>query len=122
MHRPLFRIVPLLAMAALTAACASSRPRPAAEPTSGIRCETGRPVLVVRNDSGREVEIVESRIGSGGRTVIALVPSGRHEVAIRNEFGYGYVAQFAQTDQVVAGATLAHRSREVTLERTCAAD
>lgn len=111
----------LFAAAALAAAgCASSRVQPAAESLSGVVCETGSPVLVVRNASGREVEIVESRIGSGGRAVVAIVGQGRHEVAIRNEWVYSYAAQPAGDDRVLAATSLTRtRDRSVTLERDC---
>jgi len=119
MYRALIQ-TSLLAAAAVAAGCASSGVQPAAEPTSGVVCENGSAVLVVRNASGREVEIVESRIGSGGRVVVAIVGQGRHEVAIRNEWVYAYAAKPAGDDRVMAATSMTRtRDRSVTLERDC---
>lgn len=120
MYRALVHTSLFAAAGLITAGCASSGVQPAAEPASGVVCQTGSAVLVVRNASGREVEIVESRIGSGGRVVVAIVGQGRHEVAIRNEWGYSYAAKPAGDDRVLAATSLTRtRDRSVTLERDC---
>jgi len=117
MTRALLRATPLLAAAALTAACATAS-RSRTEPVAV--CDTGRAVLVVRNDSAREVEIVESRIGSGALVVVGLVPTGRQELPIRNEPGYSYHARVPGSRAVLASSSQRpFDSRSVTLERTC---
>jgi hypothetical protein len=120
MHPLLLRTTPLLATLVLAAACASSRPQASAAALSGYVCDQGNPVLVVRNTSGREVEIVESRTGSGGRAVIAVVGSGRHEVRIRNETAYSYVAQEVGGGTVFSATSRPRvRERAVILEKEC---
>lgn len=120
MHRTLFQTAALLAAAVLFAACATASPS-ARQARSGVVCEEGRPVLVVRNDSGLTLQIVESRIGSGGRQVVAEVGSGRTEVNIRNDWSYGYSAEPSGGGQVLAGTTSRARvpDRAVSMEREC---
>jgi|GEM_PF-6699994 len=119
MYRALFKATPLLAAIVLSTACASSNVRGGQREWSAP-CSTGDAVLIVRNDSGGEVEIVESRIGSGGRTAIAVVGSGRHELRIRNEPTYSYHAQRVGGGAVLAGTSRPRASdRDVVLEREC---
>ncbi|HEX6911734.1 MAG TPA: hypothetical protein VF142_15130 [Longimicrobium sp.] len=119
MHRIRVQAAPLLAALVLSSACASGGVQPG-QAGHDDDCENSSAVLVVRNQSGGEVQIVETRIGSGGRTVVTTLGPGRHEVRIRNEPGYAYAAE-----RVGGGATLAVTSRPragdraVTLEREC---
>lgn len=115
-----FKSAPLLASLVLAAGCASSRVQPAAAGPVDYVCERGNPVLVVRNASGREVEIVETRIGSAGRAVIAVVGNGRHEVRIRNESRFAYAAQPVGGGTVYAVTSRGRvRERTVLLEKAC---
>lgn len=120
MHRTLFQTTALLSAAVLTTACAASSPA-ARQAQSGAVCQAGRPVLVVRNDSGMTLQIVESRIGSGGRQVVAEVGAGRTEVNIRNDYSYGYSAEPSGGGQFLAGTTSRARvpDRAVSMERQC---
>lgn len=120
MHRSLFQTTTLLAAAVLTAACAASSPA-AREARSGAVCDAGRPVLVIRNDSGMTLQIVESRIGSGGRQVVAEIGPGRTEVNVRNDWSYGYSAEPSGGGQTLAGTTSRARvpERTVSMEREC---
>lgn len=122
MHRVLIQTTALLAAAVLTAACAAS-PAGTRQPRSGAVCEEGRPVLVVRNDSGLTLQVVESRIGSGGRQVVAEIGSGRTEVNIRNDWSYGYNAEPSGGGQTLAATTSRARvpERAVSMERECRA-
>lgn len=119
MHRILVQAAPLFAALVLSSACASAGMQ-AAEAEHDDYCENSNAMLIVRNQTSGEVQIVESRIGSGGMTVVTTLGPGRHEVRIRNEPGYSYSAQ-----RVGGGATLAATSRPragdraVTLEREC---
>ena len=81
----------------------------------------GRMVLVIGNYSGVDMEIVESRRGSGGRTVIAIVGSGGvQEVTIRNDYEYDYSARPAGGRTTVAATSRYRvRDRAVTLTREC---
>jgi hypothetical protein len=92
MIRTLFKAVPLLAAAVLTAACASAG-GPAAQSNGRVPCEQGDAVIVVRNQTNAVIQIVESRIGSGLRSVIGEVGPGRHELRVRNDYSYAYAAQ-----------------------------
>ena len=119
MHRILVQAAPLVAAIVFSSACASAGVQPG-QAEQDDDCQNSNAVLVVRNETGGEVQIVESRIGSGGQTVVTTLGPGRHEVRIRNEPGYSYSAQ-----RVGGGATLAATSRPragdraVTLEREC---
>ena len=119
MYRALSKATPLLAVLVLSTACASSRLQ-GGEPDSAPDCAAGNAVLIVRNESGGDVEIVETRIGSGGRTAIAVVGTGRHEVRIRNESAYAYHAQRVGGGTVLAATSRPRMGeREVTLQREC---
>ncbi|HEU0012945.1 MAG TPA: hypothetical protein VFQ45_04640 [Longimicrobium sp.] len=116
MTRALRHTLPLLTLT-LAAACASASRTRTAYPAP---CESGTAVLMVRNDSGRDVEIVESRIGSGALTVVAVIPTGRHEVKVRNESGYSYSARAVGGGPIVASTNLRRTTnRFVTFEREC---
>jgi len=109
MKRALLRTMPLVAPIVLAAACAPAA-RSAETGPRGV-CEGGRAVLVVRNYSGRDVEIVES--GRGSSSVIAVVAGGRHEVGIRNLPGLSYLAR------PVGSLYFPRRDRSVRMEREC---
>lgn len=121
MHRSLLRTTPLLAAVALTTACATSTPPPSGpSPVWGRVCNQGRPVLVVRNESPYSVQVVESRIGSGRRDVVAELGPGRHEVHVRNEPGYSYRVERLGGGAVRASTSRASlRAQAISLEREC---
>lgn len=119
MHRSLIRTTPLLAAALLVNACAGATTG-TRQPRSGVVCEDGRPVLIVRNDSGMTLQIVESRIGSGGRMVIREIGPGRHEIDVRNDWTYSYSAQRAGGGNTLAATSWRGQpDRSVTLDREC---
>lgn len=92
MIRALFKATPLFAAAVLTAACASAG-GPPAQSDGQVPCAQGDAVIVVRNQTNAVVQIVESRIGSGLRSIIGEVGPGRHELRVRNDYTYAYAAQ-----------------------------
>lgn len=101
-------------------ACASRRVTSEQSTPSREPC-AGRMVLVIGNNSGVEMEIVESRRGSGGRTVIAIVSSGGvREIPIRNDYEYDYSARaIGGRTTVAATSRYRVRDRAVTLTRVC---
>ena len=106
MIRALFKAAPFFAAAVLAAACASAG-GPAAQSSGRMPCAEGNAVIVVRNQTNAVVQIVESRIGSGLRSVIGEVGPGRHELRVRNDYSYAYAAQRVDG----AGGVLAVTSR-----------
>lgn len=86
MQKNSLRATLFVACGALAAGCAKQAPAEPTERVSGV-CD-GERLLVVRNNTGYTMDIVESRIGSGARVVIASVGPGRHEIAIRNAYSY----------------------------------
>jgi hypothetical protein len=88
--------------------CASKKkppqPRTLPEP-----CE-GQAVLIIENDSGTDLDVMEARVGGGGRTVIATVGPGYHEVLIRGEPGFYYFTRRTQT-----GTTVVTESRRASV-------
>lgn len=121
MHRSLLRTTPLLAAVALTTACATATPpRPGPSLVWDRVCDQGRPVLVVRNESPYSVQVVESRIGSGRREVVAELGPGRHEVRVRNEPGYSYRVERLGGGTLRASTSRASlQERAVSVEREC---
>lgn len=76
--------------------------------------------MVVRNNTGGEVEIVESRRGSGARTVIAYVRAGVQEIPIRNDYEYAYSARAVGGSTTIATTNRSRvRDRAVELVREC---
>ena len=68
--------------------CASTKKPPTPRPASAA-C-AGEAVLVIDNRSGYQLDVIESRSYSGGRTVIGTVGNGHHEIPVRREGGYYY--------------------------------
>jgi hypothetical protein len=119
MLRALFKASPLLAAAVLSNACASSGVR-AADREGRVPCAQGDAVIVVRNETRADVEIVETRIGSGGRTSVAVLSPGRHEVRVRNDYSYSYSAQRVSGGAVLAATSMTRQAAAaVTIEREC---
>jgi hypothetical protein len=120
MNRAMIRVLPLAALLA-AAGCATAGASGAQRPGAWGVCETGEAVLVVRNNSGQTVEIVESSINSAARPVIASLTTGSHEVRVRNEPGYSYTAQLVgpQGRTLAATSRPRNRDRQVILERRC---
>ncbi len=119
MYRMLVRATPLAAALVLSTACASAGVQAGQAPSDDY-CQNSNAVLIVRNETGGDVQIVESRTGSGGRTVVTTLGPGRHEVRIRNEPDYAYSAERVGGGETFA-ATSAPRAgdRSVVLEREC---
>jgi hypothetical protein len=106
---------PVLALLVVLSACAT-----APQTEEPVQTCHGTMTLVVRNHTDSHVEVVESRSGSGSRTVIAIVGPGSHEVTIRNETGYHYSARIVGESNPVAAETRQRvRDRGVTLQRIC---
>lgn len=113
------KATPLLAAVVLSNACAAAGAR-AAQPDGQVPCAQGVPVIVVRNETGGDVQIVESRIGSGGRTPITVLSPGRHEVRVRNDYDYAYAAQRVDGGAVLAATSMSRQAASaVTIEREC---
>ena len=107
----------VLSAAMIAPACGRPFSSPPLTTQAALWCEE-TPVLIVRNDSGGDVEIRESR--SGLRLVIAMLGAGRHEISIRAETGYSYSAARVGGGTILS-ATSRPRVREhaVTLDREC---
>lgn len=101
---------------AFGSSCASRADTERLSAPDGHWCGT-RAVLVVRNMSGGEVEIVEDS-GSGGGAVIAVVGEGTHELDIRGENGYSYFARRLMGSGDIR-AFGHRRARDVVLDREC---
>ena len=106
LHAPVW-----LACTAFALACARQAPAPPTDTETSV-CQ-GTRMLVVRNNTGHSMDIVESRIGSGARDVVATVGPGRHEMTIRN--GYSYHAR--PSPGVRLGP--ARSRQDVTLDHVC---
>ncbi len=119
MNRNSFQNSLLIVVVLGSSACAS-QPKVAEEPAPvGQPCPERR-VLVVRNNSGGEVEIVESRRGSGARTVVAYVRTGVQEISIRNDYEYAYSARAVGGRTTIATTNRTRVSdRAVELVREC---
>lgn len=120
MLRVLVKATPLVAAAVLSNACASAGMR--AKQNEGIPCEQGVAVIVVQNNSGSDVQILESR-GTYPGTPITVLPTGRHEVRVRNDYSYGYAAR--RTDgayhPLVNTRGVRRERSPVTIQRECRA-
>jgi hypothetical protein len=114
--RAMFGVLVLTVCASLLPGCAST-PAPADVSAAAEPCD-GRALLVVRNRAG-EVEIVETRRGSGARTVVAIVGSGFHELPIRAEPDYRYYARPIESRRVLARLDRDRVDSAVSLERIC---
>lgn len=115
MYRPLSQTGPLFLVVLLSLGCSAS-PSRLPQPAPSLDCEEGTAVLVVSNGSGGDVEIVESVTGSAGWTVIAVVPSGRHELEIPAQTKSRYSYRRVGTRTVLTGY---RQRRDVSLEREC---
>jgi hypothetical protein len=109
-----------LSMFLIGSSCASTKkpppPRPVAEP-----CEE-QAVLVIENSSGYDLDVVEAASLGGGRTVIATVGTGYHEVMVRSEGGYYYFTQRVQNRAVETSESMrASASDQVRMRRECRA-
>jgi hypothetical protein len=99
----------------LLVACATS---PQIEPEAAT-CQ-GDLALIVRNNTEAEVEIWESRSGSRGRNIIAIVQPGHSKISIRNDPGYFYSARLVGSRNPATAETRPRvRARDVTLQRVC---
>ena len=104
----------LVAAPVLVFACAPYPPNTPVD-VCGVRT-----VLVVRNQSGGDIEIVESRRGSGGRTVIAIVGPGTSEVRIHSEPEYVYSARHVGGRTIITATSRSRvRDHAVTMSREC---
>jgi hypothetical protein len=112
--RPVFALSAFLPVAVLLSACVTT---PQEEPEGDWCSEL--PILVVRNDSGTSVDIVETR--RGNLNVIATVGPGRHELEIRREAAYSYSARSPNGQLLATLNRPRARDRTVTLERRCEA-
>lgn len=90
-------VTPALLITATVAlmGCTAAKESPEAADQPPPPCE-GPAVLIVQNNSGREIEIVEVRRLSGGRHVVAVLGPGRHEISARPEREIGYAARAAE--------------------------
>jgi len=107
-----------LVLVALGAGCASTKkpptPRPVSEP-----CD-GQAVLIVENDSGYQLDVVEAASIGGSRTVIASVGTGYHEVLIRREGGYYYFTRRVRGGPTEASESMSASARDqVRIRREC---
>jgi hypothetical protein len=102
----------------LLGGCASTKrlppPRTVSEP-----CE-GEAILIIENDAGFDLDVLEARSGRGGRTVIATVGPGYHEILVRREGGYYYFTSRVQTGNTVVSESMRASARDrVRLRREC---
>lgn len=113
-HSPL-----LLVVFSGVSACTSQSKPVDDTPRNGQPCPERR-VLMVRNNTGTEMEIVESRRGSGARTVIAYARSGVQEIPIKNDYEYAYSARPVEGKTVISTTNRPRvRDRTVELTREC---
>lgn len=110
--RPLSMSTLVLVAACVSAGSGGEQPAPVE------RCE-GRAVLMVRNSTGGDIELHESR--NGARTLIAVLGPGVHEIDIRNESGYSYVARPIYDEDAYAATSRprARDRRNVAMSREC---
>lgn len=95
----------LLVLAGTAAACASKTKAPTPGGRVAEPCD-GQSVLVVDNHLDAEVEVVQSRRGSGARTVIGIAGPGYHEYLIPEGSDYSY-----STRRLSGGGTVSATSR-----------
>jgi len=107
-------------LAGILVACASTKPEPPPMPDAWADCEGDR-VLVVRNHTDYDVEIVKTALGSRHRTVLAVVSPGYREIVITPEAGAGYSSQRVAGSQPVSttGSSGVRQSRTVEFQRIC---
>jgi len=117
-----FPLLVLLLAGPLLTACASNKPLPESRGATYEPCD-GVTVLVVVNRTDVEVEIVESRVGSGARTVIGTVSPGSREFVIRGEPGYTYSSRRLNRGPTISATSRSRVSEQnaVELRRECRA-
>ncbi len=110
----------LLAIFLVTGGCAAGTSRPEEGTLAWEPCK-GQLILVVKNRTGAELEITESRRYSGARTVIAVVGTGTHELVIRDQPGMSYGARLPGGELTVAttNRSRVRDRRNVTFAREC---
>jgi hypothetical protein len=112
---PLARALTITSVIVTAQSCAhQTDPRPTAAFT---RCE-GTPVLIVHNNTRRDVEVYESR--SSVRVVIGTVSPGTHTIALTKEdprLAYG--AQLVGGTEVLTVTSRPRTSDNVRIERGC---
>jgi len=110
--------IPAVLLLLLLVGCASTKKPPTSRPVSEP-CP-GQAVLIIENDSGYELDVLEARSTGGGRTVIATVGPGYHQVLIRPEGGYYYFTRRAQTRTTETSESMrASASDRVRMRREC---
>lgn len=112
----MFRSLPqaVLALALVAASCApaaSKRPRL----TAATACHPDRAVLVVRNNTGSEVDIVRF-VGPQQSVLVAIAPPGRSEVDVPSDRNFVYTAE--RRNQTVS-STVRTGGVPVTLDYEC---
>lgn len=108
----------LLLSVALVTSCSTSRAG-GQPPDTMDWCEEGQGVLVVRNELGHDIEIIETRRGPAARVIVAVLPQGYHEVEIRTEPGYSYSARALGDRRIVATQFRRSAGDSVILSREC---
>jgi hypothetical protein len=110
----------LIVCASIVQACASTRTsgRNSGDAADAAEACNGDAFLIVRNP-GHEVEIVEGRRRSSLSRVIAIVPTGVHELPIRSDPDYGYYARPVEGRRVLGSTSRRQGTRGVSLERKC---
>jgi len=108
----------LVWVAVVVAGCASTKkpptPRPASAPCAG------QAVLVIDNMSGYQLDVIESKSYSGGRTVIGTVGNGHHEILVRREGGYYYSTRRSRGGPTEAAESMrASAGDQVRIDREC---
>jgi hypothetical protein len=105
----------LFAAVLIAAGCApASRTSPRI--TTPEACQPARVVLVVRNETGYDLDIMQHERRSGTTRLLTMVSVGRHEVDIPNDAMYSYSAR--HDGATVTGIPFAWR-KDVTLEIEC---
>ncbi len=118
MHGKVGRMAGGILLLTLLGGCASTKklppPRTVAEPCAG------QAILIIENDAGYDLDVLEARSGGGGRTVIGTVGAGYHEILVRREGGYYYFTRRTQTGTTVASESMRASARDqVRLRREC---
>lgn len=118
--RPVLGMCALIACASMVQACASTRTsdRTSGDAAAAAEACDGDTFLIVRNP-GHEVEIVEGRRRSSLSRVIAIVPTGIHELPIRSDPDFRYAARPVKDNRDWAKLGLEPDMRRVSLERKC---
>jgi hypothetical protein len=90
----MFRSCAALLAAAVTAvSCAPASYSRPLRVHAAESCQPKRAVLVVRNESGYDVDIMQHQRRTGATHLLALVRPGRHELNIPTDIPYTYTAR-----------------------------